>query len=235
MENHRPGDIFGQSISGDNAGSTIYLYIDEAGDFDFTEKGSKYYLLTCIMLSRPFRCADALNALRLDLLEDGKSVESFHASNDRKWLRDKVFSILQSHSEEFKICYAASEKQAVDSTSSTPGDIYCTLFDQLAHVIGSACRLESFSKVVAITDHLPTEVRKKQYEHRLRELLGSKAETAFTLAHHHSMSDFNLQIADYCCWAIQRYLERGDKMSKEMLSGAILSAMETHIVDLPTE
>lgn len=188
----------------------LYLFFDEAGDFDLGEKGSKFFILTCAMTQRPFRCADDLSELKRDMLERGDDVEYFHACNDRKFIRAEVFEHIRLYEQFFAVYYAAVEKSVGDPEFSTPGDIYCNLFDTLFKSINRDFELDSASKIIAVTDKLPSDIKKKEYTQRLKAVLKRHAPGRFTIAHHRSMSSYNLQIADYYCWAIQRSREQGD-------------------------
>jgi hypothetical protein len=42
-----------------------------------------------------------------------------------------------------------------------------------------------------------------------------------TFLHHASKSNFDLQIADYCCWAIWRSLTKGDHQAMDILGQAV--------------
>ncbi|MFQ9742669.1 MAG: DUF3800 domain-containing protein [Slackia sp.] len=175
-----------------------------------SRRETKFFILTCAMTQRPFRCADDLSELKRDMLERGDDVEYFHACNDRKFIRAEVFEHIRLYEQFFAVYYAAVEKSVGDPEFSTPGDIYCNLFDTLFKSINRDFELDSASKIIAVTDKLPSDIKKKEYTQRLKAVLKRHAPGRFTIAHHRSMSSYNLQIADYYCWAIQRSREQGD-------------------------
>lgn len=215
-------------------GQIAYLYFDEAGNFDYSKKGSEYLILTCVQTQRPFQCAQALNDLRFSLLEDGIAVERFHACDDRKWLRERVFGIISQYVNDFRICWSMATKTALAGWMDSPGALYCQLFQDIsASLIGNMRQLP-IKRHIAVTDHLPNEVRKKAYEHQMRHMLSDLIQDEFTIAHHHSMSDMNLQIADYICWAIQRKYEQGDPRWFNMIESAVVSHIEYDEVEWRT-
>lgn len=190
------------------AGKCLYLFFDEAGDFSHSCSSSRFFILTCAITVRPFDCADSLISMRRDLLEEGVDIEYFHASDNYKWIRARVFEAIRERSSDFTVYYAAVEKEAAGGFAA--GDIYCKLFDSLFGLISLDIDISSASQVIAVTDLLPSDVRKKAYMKRLKEILGRSAAARYTIGHHRSMSDTNLQIADYYCWAVQRSIEHGD-------------------------
>ena len=82
---------------------TLYLFIDESGNFDFTPKGTKYFLLTGLVTFEPLIKREGLIDLRYRLLSEGVDQEFFHASEDKQAVRDQVFSILASIGDTFEV------------------------------------------------------------------------------------------------------------------------------------
>lgn len=62
--------------------NTLYMFIDEGGNFDFSPKGTKYFTLSCLTEKRPFPSYDKLRNIKYDLIEDGINIEYFHTSLD---------------------------------------------------------------------------------------------------------------------------------------------------------
>ena len=69
---------------------TLCLFIDEAGNFDFSPKGTRYFVLTCMSTFQPVEERDKILSLRYELLADGTDQEFFHATEDKQIVRDKV-------------------------------------------------------------------------------------------------------------------------------------------------
>ncbi|MBE9503683.1 MAG: hypothetical protein IME96_05860 [Proteobacteria bacterium] len=62
--------------------NTLYMFIDEGGNFDFSPKGTKYFTLTCLTEKRPFPTYDRLREIKIE----SKGVVSTHLT---KWLSRK--------------------------------------------------------------------------------------------------------------------------------------------------
>ena len=56
--------------------ATVYLYIDEAGNLDFSEHGTRFFALTGVVMRRPFRHLSGLLDAKYDALEAGLDLES---------------------------------------------------------------------------------------------------------------------------------------------------------------
>jgi hypothetical protein len=75
----------------------LYVFLDEAGNFDFTPLGTRYFVMTSLAKSRPFEVYKALTEFKYDLIELGHNIESFHASEDSQAARNRVFDIISAH------------------------------------------------------------------------------------------------------------------------------------------
>ncbi len=54
--------------------NTLYMFIDEGGNFDFSLRGTKYFTLSCLTEKRSFPSYDKLRCIEYDLIEDGIQV-----------------------------------------------------------------------------------------------------------------------------------------------------------------
>jgi hypothetical protein len=57
----------------------LYIFLDEAGNLDFSSNGTKYFLLTSVTKERPFLAYKEMTELKYDLVEQGLDIEYFHA------------------------------------------------------------------------------------------------------------------------------------------------------------
>ena len=74
----------------------LYVFLDEAGNLDFSSNGTRYFLLGALTKERPFNAYKELTELKYDLVESGTALEYFHAAQDRQAVRDSVFQIIRS-------------------------------------------------------------------------------------------------------------------------------------------
>ena len=81
----------------------LYVFLDEAGDFNFSVSGTRFFTLTTITKTRPFTWDAPLISLKYDLIEVGLDIEYFHAAEDRQAVRDRVFSIIADNLTDLRI------------------------------------------------------------------------------------------------------------------------------------
>src|SRR3990167_8684088 len=95
---------------------TLYIFIDESGNFDFSQSGTKYFILTALSTTKPFDIGMPLLKLRYELLPNyacGPNMEEsgyFHASEDTQEVRNNVFQILTSVDHNFRVDAVIAQK-----------------------------------------------------------------------------------------------------------------------------
>lgn len=70
----------------------LYIYVDESGNFDFSPKGTEYFVITSASFLDPQKHKKKFDDLKYTLLKDGCDIEGFHASSDKQDTRDQVFN-----------------------------------------------------------------------------------------------------------------------------------------------
>ena len=71
-----------------------YIFLDEAGNFDFSGRGSRYFALSSVSVRRPFGWPDKLDEFKYDCIERGIGLEYFHCYNDSRRVRSAVFDLI---------------------------------------------------------------------------------------------------------------------------------------------
>lgn len=102
--------------------NTLYLFIDESGNFDFSPNGTKFFVLTVLSTMNPFDIGSPLLKLRYDLLPNyacGTSMEEqgyFHASEDAQEVRNNVFSIISKMDHSMRVDSIIAQKNKANPT-----------------------------------------------------------------------------------------------------------------------
>jgi hypothetical protein len=208
-----------------------YLFIDEAGNFDFGHSGTRYFLLAGVLMRRPFEHLPALLDVKYDVLEEGLDLEYFHASEDRQAVRDRVFGCLASHVGRMRLACVVACKAEMEEALRSPARLYAAAFDQLVRDALRARALSAGEQLVVVTDSLPVRSGGAAVRRAVRATLKARTPdgASFRLLHHASRADVNLQVADYCAWAVYRKWERGDERSLRTLADAGLDRTEARL------
>lgn len=84
--------MLNQDSSESSTPSSHFLFIDESGDFNFTDSGTKHFVMAGVLTKNPLKSARPLQDLRYQLLAKGINLSSFHAAPDLQIVRDLVFN-----------------------------------------------------------------------------------------------------------------------------------------------
>lgn len=215
----------------DSRHDATYLFVDEAGNFDFGHGGTHHFLLAGVLMRRPFSHLPALVDVKYDLLEEGLDLEYFHASEDRQAVRDRVFGCIASHVHVMRLVCVVARKAELDSGLRTPECLYSAAFDRL---VADALRIDAPSsggQLIVVTDSLPVRSGGAAVRKSVRATLKARTPrgVSYRILHHPSRADVNLQVVDYCAWAAYRAWERADDRSWRIIADA---GMASAVVDL---
>lgn len=210
-----------------------YVFLDEAGNFDFSRKrgASRYFVLTSVTRD-DCSIGNELLALRRQLAWDGALVSgTFHATEDLQAVRDEVFRIIGRHELQIDATIIEKSKAQPHLTADHGRFFKMTLYQHLKFVAGRVA--PDGGEVMVVCSALGTRGEQEAHVAGLQDVLRQVLPLA-TARHGMwpTVSDPCLQIADYCCWAIQRRLEhtlpdgRPDTRSYDLLKRQISSEFE---------
>lgn len=210
---------------------TLYIFLDEGGNFDFSPKGSTYFTLTCVSLYRPFKLHTDLDTYKYDLIEHRLipriEMEYFHCADDNKYVRGKVFSMLANSVPHGSVDSVVVEKRKTGPAIQLPEKFYPKMLGYLLrYAVDKASR--GVGEVVVITDSLPIAKKRKAIEKAVKTVLASMlpSGTPYRVMHHASRAHYGLQIADYFNWAIYRKWEHRDDSSRKIIAAQIRSEFD---------
>lgn len=196
-----------------------YLYLDEAGNFDFGPNGTRWLVLTCVKIPWDSRRISHVAQLRNDLLREGIGLEYFHASEDNRRVRQRFLETIAPWLPAGSIKAKALLKQDIDPTLRPPERFYPAFVGPLVEQhVG-----RDLKPVFVFSDSLPINKKRHGLEKAVAAELASRSAGAgsHTFLHHASKSNFDLQVADYCCWAIWRAMTKGDEQALRILGPAV--------------
>lgn len=206
----------------------LYIFLDEAGNLDFSRGGTKYFLLGALTKERPFQAYRELTELKYDLVEIGTELEYFHASENAQRVRNRVFEIIRKNLEGTRLDALIIEKGKTVTSLQEEERFYPKMVGSLLHHILQDHDLNHYDEVIVYTDEIPVRKKRdaieKAVKMTLSEMLPKSAK--YRILHHSSKSNMDLQIVDYCTWAIYRKWDRSDARSYEHIRTAICSEID---------
>ncbi|MFA4975445.1 MAG: DUF3800 domain-containing protein [Candidatus Paceibacterota bacterium] len=216
---------------------TLYLFIDESGNFDFSPKGTKAFVLSGLVTFDPLPFREELIRLRYDILSQGIDLEYFHATEDRQVDRDMVFAVIERLKDTCEVHSVAARKNRVNPV------LYCDSVDHNGKVVrgmkgfglyeflcknlltyvfnGKKGRV---NKIIVVLSALYTGEKKKIIMHSIKKHIKENfPDVRFEIFMHASAADLNCQIADYCCWAVFVKIERDEKRPLAIIRNMVKS------------
>lgn len=226
-----------KNIKIQDSSDTIYIFVDEAGDMDFSAKGSKHYMFNFLIKTRPFNLHEYISNYRYSLLEKnldpfgGKrlDIESFHATEDNKYIKNEIFNIISTFNEESVKAYSyILEKPKVTPDKRQEKDKF--YIDNLNLAIQQLLdKLQIDKNFIIITDKLPVHKNKNKQISALKKgikeyIKNKNLQIRYDIFHHCSASSVNLQIVDYISWAVFRKYEMQQDIFYKKIEKYLISA-----------
>ena len=201
----------------------LYIFLDEAGNLDFSKNGTRYFVLSGVVKERPFQAYKELTELKYDLVEHGMGLEYFHAAEDNQSTRNQVFDIIQRNLADVAVDAIIVEKQKVDAALRAEEHFYPKVLGTLLREILKQHPVAEFAEVIVFTDSLPVQRKRGAVEKAVKTTLAAMLppEVRYRVLHHASKSNLDLQIADYCTWAIYRKWNGQDARSFDRIRPAV--------------
>jgi hypothetical protein len=206
----------------------LYVFLDEAGNLDFSAQGTKFFLLGAITKERPFNAYKELTELKYDLVELGTNLEYFHASENAQPVRNRVFDIIQRNLDGVRVDALVVEKRKTGPALQPVENFYPRMLGYLLRHILEKHDLKLFQEVIVFTDSLPVQKKRDAVEKAIKTTLANllPASARYRVLHHDSKSNFDLQIADYCTWALYRKWDKADERSYQHIQPAVRSEFD---------
>ena len=197
---------------------TVYVFIDESGNFDFSPKGTRHFVLSAVISSDPVHSSHVLQRLKYKLLAEhtgGKIFQHFHATEDQQCIRDRVFDTIRNLGKNLQIFSLFVEKRLLLPQYHTPAELYALIGGTLISGIFEVLK-KTPKKIILIFDKALKEKEQAAFFKIVKPKL-KHSKIPYAIYFHHTFSDFNGQIADYTAWAKFRSLESEDHRSLQFL------------------
>lgn len=203
----------------------IHLFGDEFGNFDFTHTpgASRYFIITTVAFFNDRQACADLQQLRFDLAWEGvQHPGPFRASEEQQPIRDRVYGVLASH--RFRVDTTILEKRKANPKIRVSDERFYHIA-WYYHMKYVAPRIaNSTNELLVVAASIGTKKKQDAFQSGIRDVMRQVTQAALTrTANWPANADTCLQIADYCCWAIQRKWESGDPRSYELIRGNIHS------------
>jgi hypothetical protein len=203
---------------------TLFVFIDESGNFDFKETGTDHLVMSAIFTRKPVRSANYLLKLRYKKLSRGFNIPNFHASEDRQLVRDAVFKALK-RSREIGAISLWLDKRKFATKQMNPLDFYKFFGSHFASELANLALSLRIKNLVIVFDKVLSFRDERLVRNELKPLFADVGLESH-LYFHNVNRDFNAQIADYVAWANYVHLERAESRPIKSLNKKLTKAIE---------
>ena len=202
----------------------LYVFIDESGNYDWSNKGTRFVVITSLLTTDVTPGVLELYELKHNLIDLGMDIEYFHATEDRQAVRDRVFNILSTFANARVDSVVVEKRKAAPAVRSLDR-FYPMMIENLLRYPFDPRGLDvqRFDKVFIFLDRASArqteqEALKKGVKLYLARHLGK---IPYVICMHQSASHPYLQLVDYMCWAIFKKWERGEQRPYDRVKSLI--------------
>ncbi|MGB2762740.1 MAG: DUF3800 domain-containing protein, partial [Minisyncoccales bacterium] len=219
---------------------TLFIFVDESGNFDFSPKGTKFFVLSCLSTFKPAEEREKFLQLHYKILNDGINQEHFHATEDRQDVRDQVFNIFNSMQDDIEIHSVIAQKNKANPSlyreeyykkeklikRVVGADFYQRVCRTLLQYVFCRSDFQYVNKIVVVLGALFTKEKQSLVLKTLKHDLKEQFEKPFEIYFHQAKADINCQLADYCGWAIAIKWERDENRLFNLIQDKVKSEYE---------
>jgi hypothetical protein len=223
---------------------TLFIFLDESGNLDFSPKGSRFWSLTALCTFEPVHGRESLLHLRYGLADEGIGLECFHAAEDKQEIRDRVFECIHLMPDKFQVHAIIAEKRKTHPSLyrrhilkksgkklgmklvRDESPFYDRVCRVLLRYIFDLPRFSYAEKIVVVLSSIFNKEKHSAIEGTLKSYLKECTKKPFAIYFHQNKADLNCQIADYCGWAIAIKWERQEFRSYKLVAPRVRSEFE---------
>jgi hypothetical protein len=208
-----------------------YVFADESGTFVRSRSSnvSRYFYVGTLHVEDEDalgRLRSVMSLLRDSLVWNSQGLNSyFHASEDTVPVRRAVFAMLAEV--DFRFDVTMVDKGKAPPEYRQPADLFA--FTWKEHLVNLAPRIVApDDELVLIAADLGTRKQRVANRRTIETAMraANRHESRWILACWPSASDFTLQAADYCLWALQRRAELGDETFYTLIKDKVYTAVD---------
>lgn len=207
--------------------SSLFIFLDEAGNDDFSPSGTRYLVWTTITTENAALLVPDLYELKHSICASRLDLDHFHATSDKQRVRDRVFELLAPCSH-LQVDSLIVEKAKTYPSIANYLDLYPRMCFYLLRFVFDRFHLAIYDHVFIFLDYLAVKGKREALVKGIKEglsplLAGAKR---YSIHQHRSMSHPYLQVVDYYCWAIYRKWEAGDTRAYDLVEDQIVSEFD---------
>lgn len=207
------------NTSGECGTQQVFVFLDESGNFDFSERGTQYFILTAVITSEPWICAASVARLRYEFLARGLDDQlPFHASENSHGTRLRFIQSLCGSEHDCRVHSIYGRKALAYSSIQSDVAMYSVFAKAMGKYLLKSLASVSLPIVLVYDATLRGKKRSSFLAAVKAEL--NRIQLPYTITFSSASSEGNGQVADMYAWALGRSLEQGDHRYLKALPSA---------------
>lgn len=198
---------------------TLYVFLDESGNLDFSGRGTDHFVLSAAYTTDPCASAAVMQALKYRQLASGSVDLEFHATENALATRRHVMEAVAALRGVIRVHSLWIDKHYAHPSKHDDVTMVAFFGTAMGRWLGKAVTGDH-DQIVMVFDSVLTGKKQAAFKAAVKPEL-KKLGIPFLITFHPVKADLNGQIADYFSWALFRLLERGDKAAFLQLSLAV--------------
>jgi hypothetical protein len=199
-------------------GEPVFVFIDESGNFDFTNRGTRHFVVSAHVTRTPIECGSGLRTLTYEFLSRGLIDQvPFHATSNTVGTRARFVDALCLTAHSCHVISFGIDKCRLEKQLCSPPALLAYLAALMVEELENSLTFRD-KVVVLLFDTALTAKRRAAVLRQLKGKLKSSTRT-FRVLFRPVKHDVNGQIADHYAWATFRASESQDDSWLRKLPG----------------
>ncbi len=199
-----------------------YIFLDESGDLGFSEKSSKWFIVTIALTGNKRKIEKSIKRVHLSLRKKYKKMGELHAYHSNDATKRKILHSLSLLEDLEVICIILNKEKVYVDLQNQKNYLYNytvnILFDRLSNrkIFGSTDKIN-----ICIDQRHTNKFLRNNFEKYLRDNLVKKINN-FEITIKPSHAEKCLQAVDFISWVIFRKYEMGDDAYHKIIKDKII-------------
>lgn len=205
--------------------STLFVFVDESGNFDFSGSGTQHFVLSATLTFTPLVSARRIMELKYNLLCAGHDLPYFHASENLQIIRNWFFELIRKQKKIQALSFWVQKSQIVPHKLNSQ-QMYFELGTALAEkIVETALRRSRVKGIVLVLDKTLNPKDERTFRAGIKPIL-RRTGIPTKIYFHRVLTEPLSQVADYIAWANYVYLERGETRPLDALPVRLRTSTE---------
>lgn len=201
----------------------LFVYLDESGNFDFSPTGTHWYYITALSTFDPAFGLAIWHGTKTAAVQAGIDLEELHATEDKQWVRDRVFALLGPAGGVLRVDGIAVDKAKTNPSLRPPHVFYRRMTEYLLDYVVRG-RVGTFDRMFVFLDTIPVAKKRQDVIGGLKVAIARQLPTTpYVVVERDSRGEHLLQLADYCGWALYVARERAEMRPRASIHSLIRS------------